>query len=184
VQHFTYPEESIPLPREVRQLTCSRTAWFECLVQRISDLQKEAPSETSHIEASLLFSILLFSLLRESADTGSSDDNSHRRILALQEELRHAPIPLPDAEALAARMGWSVSHFRACFRKVTGCSLGRYLQALHLSEARRLLGETQLPVKEIGSLAGYSDAVAFSCAFQQHTRQTPGRYRKETRGIA
>ena len=45
-------------------------------------------------------------------------------------------------------------------------------------EARRLLSETRLPIKEVASALGFSSAAYFSRAFQAQTGRTPSSFRK------
>lgn len=47
-------------------------------------------------------------------------------------------------------------------------------------EARRLLGETRRPVKDIAKELGFSSAAYFTRAFQKHTGQTPSEFRRRS----
>lgn len=187
VQHFLFLEGAITpvnLPRRAFQVSGLEDSWLQALVQRMSELQRDTAIGTQEIEAAVLFSLLLTRLLETPNGSGRVENAIQSRVRGLEQELRGASFPLPDVEALAERLGWSVSHFRARFREVCGQSIGKYLQTLHMVEARRLLGETNLPVKEISNRLGYSDPVAFHRAFQNQAHQTPGGFRKAARELA
>jgi AraC-like DNA-binding protein len=80
---------------------------------------------------------------------------------------------------MAAQMRLSPSHFRALFARVVGQSAGKFLLNLRISEARRLLRETQIPIKQIAKLTGYSGLVPFARSFKLHTGRTPASYRRQ-----
>jgi AraC-like DNA-binding protein len=72
----------------------------------------------------------------------------------------------------------SSSHFRAVFSRQLGVSPGQYLQQLRLTEAYRLLRETQLTIKQISRRISYDDIAHFYRFFSQHDKLTPAAYRK------
>ncbi len=87
--------------------------------------------------------------------------------------------PLPTAAGLAAAAGLSVSHHRALFARQYGLSPGCHLRQLRVVYARKLLKETQLPIKRIAMSAGYKDTVSFHRAFAKTCGCTPGKFRKK-----
>ena len=70
-------------------------------------------------------------------------------------------------EELAQHARMSESHLRACFRRQTGISLGRYLRESRLRMAALWLKEEGLTVKEAAERCGYPDAFTFSRAFKK-----------------
>lgn len=186
VQHFTFEETPalIRLPRAPRLLVGLKSPWAQSLMRRISELHHHSSTRSARDEQAVLFSLLLSTLLKGSDENISLENETQRRIRKLRDELRRTSFPLPDVTTLAHRMEWSASHLRAKFREVEGQSLGKFLQSLRMAEARRLLAESNRPVKEISPRLGYSDPVAFHRAFQQHSRQTPGEFRRSARKIA
>lgn len=107
-----------------------------------------------------------------------------RRARSLPEPLREvldwaaAHVDDLSIASLAVRAGYSPSHFRALFEKHLALSPGQYFRQLKLNEAKRLLRETRLPVKQIAAQLGFSDAVAFHRSFASYTKRTPGWYRR------
>jgi len=78
---------------------------------------------------------------------------------------------------LAERLGVSMSTLRRKFRERLGISPAQYLTRLRMNEAKRLLGETLMPIKEIAARCGYGSAIAFHRAFREAADTTPRRFR-------
>ncbi len=79
---------------------------------------------------------------------------------------------------MARDLGISESTLRRRFRQATGTSPHAYLLQCRATEARRLLGESDLPVKAIARQLGYRDVFFFSRQFRQLTGASPAAYRK------
>jgi AraC-like DNA-binding protein len=82
---------------------------------------------------------------------------------------------------LAAAALFSKFHFSRIFQRVTGLSPGRFLTAIRLQEAKRLLATTPLPVTEISVQVGYSSVGTFSSRFKGSVGVSPTVYRKHGR---
>lgn len=78
----------------------------------------------------------------------------------------------------AAQLGVTPTHLSRACRAASGHSASRLLQDRRLYEARKLLGDTALPVSEIAKRLGFRSAAYFSRAFQQKTGSTPSAFRK------
>lgn len=88
----------------------------------------------------------------------------------------------PDYDALAGSLGWSLSTLQRRFRAATGSSLHEVHVESRIIDARRLLGETDRPVKAIADELGYSDVFYFSRQFTVRVGMPPAQYRRERRG--
>lgn len=73
---------------------------------------------------------------------------------------------------------FSKFHFSRVFQRVTGLSPGRFLSALRLQEAKRLLRSTSMPVTEISIQVGYSSVGTFSSRFKASVGLSPTKYRE------
>ncbi|MEV4920602.1 AraC family transcriptional regulator [Streptomyces tirandamycinicus] len=73
---------------------------------------------------------------------------------------------------------FSKFHFTRVFRDVTGTSPGRFLSALRLQEAKRLLLETDFSVADISSQVGYSSVGTFSSRFKACVGVSPSMFRE------
>lgn len=73
---------------------------------------------------------------------------------------------------------FSKFHFTRVFRDVTGTSPGRFLSALRLQEAKRLLVDTRFSVADISSQVGYSSVGTFSSRFKSCVGVSPSVFRE------
>ncbi|MFE1044221.1 helix-turn-helix transcriptional regulator, partial [Streptomyces sp. NPDC058832] len=87
----------------------------------------------------------------------------------------HEPLSLDDM-ARSAMM--SKYYFLRLFSRVTGVTPGRYLSAVRLHEAKRLLLTTSLNVADISAQVGYSSTGTFSRRFSESVGVSPTRYRQ------
>ncbi len=79
---------------------------------------------------------------------------------------------------LARLLGISVRHLSRTVRQTRGVSVHQWIAECRLSEARRLLVDTALPVHEIAQRAAFRSATAFSTAFRAASGFTPGEFRR------
>ena len=84
----------------------------------------------------------------------------------------------PDYARMAAELGMSLSALREQFREVTGKPLHTYVLEGRMARARALLGDTDLPLKEVAASLGYGDVYYFHRQFQRMVGVTPTVYRK------
>lgn len=82
---------------------------------------------------------------------------------------------------LAAEACISVHHFVRRFRERMGLTPFAYLTTIRIEAARRLLITSDLSVSEIAQQCGYSNAGAFSNAFNRHVGTSPRRFRLDKR---
>ncbi|MDM4719643.1 helix-turn-helix transcriptional regulator [Micromonospora sp. WMMA1363] len=85
------------------------------------------------------------------------------------------PITLED---LAAEVYISPFHFLRVFTRATGTTPGRYLSALRMFQAKRMLLTTNLTVSAIVCSVGYSSVGTFTTRFTRSVGMTPNRYRE------
>lgn len=80
--------------------------------------------------------------------------------------------------ALASEVFVSPFHFSRIFAKATGVTPGRFLTAVRLFEAKRLLLTTSLTVSDIVCSVGYSSVGTFTSRFARAVGMTPTEYRE------
>lgn len=83
----------------------------------------------------------------------------------------------PAIPALARELGVAYSYFRREFRKRTGLAPAAYLLRLRLEKARRLLGNSSAPLKDIAEGLGFSSPYHLSAAFKQAFGVSPAHWR-------
>jgi AraC-like DNA-binding protein len=85
---------------------------------------------------------------------------------------------MPDYTALAGELGLGVASLRRKFKNATGVPLHAWVLQNRVASARRLLVETDLPLKAIAARLGYKDVYFFARQFRQIAGVTPGVLRK------
>ena len=93
------------------------------------------------------------------------DDVIERAVLRVIDSMHEnlgEPLTIDD---MARTAMFSKFHFSRVFQRVTGLSPGRYLSAVRLQEAKRLLASTSLSVTDISHRVGYSSVGTFSSRF-------------------
>lgn len=78
---------------------------------------------------------------------------------------------------LAARYYITPKHLIYLFKKKLGMSPVQYLTQLRIEKAKQLLRETDLPVREIGTVIGYPDVNYFNRIFKKYTDVPPAAFR-------
>ncbi|WP_329374942.1 AraC family transcriptional regulator [Streptomyces sp. NBC_01483] len=73
-------------------------------------------------------------------------------------------------------------HFLRMFSRVTGVTPGRFLSAVRLQEAKRLLLRTSFTVADISAAVGYSSTGSFTRRFAESVGLPPTQYRKLSLG--
>ncbi len=87
-----------------------------------------------------------------------------------------------DLGAVAGKFGFSSSYLSKIFTRSKGESPIRYLTAIRMKEAKRLLSTTDEPIARVGELSGYPDQFYFSRTFRKEVGENPTQYRKTHRG--
>lgn len=80
--------------------------------------------------------------------------------------------PLTD-EKLAEQVGLSRSHFRYLFKAITGMPFKRYLSQVRLTEAKKLITETRMSIREVCFGVGYQDLSSFYRAYRAYHGVAP-----------
>jgi transcriptional regulator GlxA family with amidase domain len=91
--------------------------------------------------------------------------------------LEHVDEPLP-VERIAAGVGMSPRTLSRWCREHLDESPAELVRRLRVDEARRLLEETSLPLKDITARTGLGDASTMWRAFTQRLGVTPAEYRE------
>jgi transcriptional regulator GlxA family with amidase domain len=98
----------------------------------------------------------------------------NRTIRYIQE---HLPEPI-DVDLLSELADLSPSHLTRLFRELTGRSPMDYLRRARVQQARQLLGDVDLSIKEIASRVGFDDPYHVSKVFHRIDGLPPSLYRE------
>ncbi len=81
-------------------------------------------------------------------------------------------------QQISAEFGYHPYYLNRIFKKSTGMTLHQAVIAERIALAKRLLGNTDIPIDSVASEVGFSDRAQFSTAFKKHVGSTPSEYRK------
>jgi AraC-like DNA-binding protein len=84
-------------------------------------------------------------------------------------------------DEVAAAVGRSPAYVTSALSRATGRSASLWILAFRMTEARRLLLHSELPVEAIAERIGYADSTHFVRMFRREHRQTPAAWRAEQR---
>lgn len=102
-----------------------------------------------------------------------------QRVISEMWDRYFEPINLGE---LASSVFVSPFHFLRIFTKTTGVTPGKYLSAIRMYEAKRLLLTTSLRVSDIVNGVGYRSLGTFTTRFTQAVGMTPSQYREPSVG--
>ena len=85
-------------------------------------------------------------------------------------------------EEIAAKSGYSPSHFGQIFIKKTGYSPLHYFNQLKIQKACQMLDFSEMKIKEIANELGFYDQYHFSKIFLKTIGETPTRYKNKNKG--
>lgn len=80
---------------------------------------------------------------------------------------------------VARIMNYSEAYFCKLFKQCFGQNFTSYLTEFRVNEAKKMLEQPTVNVKEIGRAVGYGDANYFAKVFKRITGQSPTEYRQE-----
>lgn len=86
-------------------------------------------------------------------------------------------------EDMISSLGISPGYGLEVFRKVYGMSPRQYLSDLKLHEAKVLIAQPDLPLKQIAAILGYSHLSHFSRQFKRWTGMSPLQYRQSKKTL-
>ncbi|MBN2294483.1 MAG: helix-turn-helix transcriptional regulator [Pirellulales bacterium] len=129
--------------------------------------QQMIASGTMQIIAAMLGAV------RNQAAGSHIHDQVRRAKALLEEELDGLPL----MEGIASELDMSRAHFFRIFKEHTGLTPYQYHLELKLNRARQMLRNSDLPVKQIARLLGFSNVYHFSKFFKNKTGMAPTPWR-------
>ena len=92
--------------------------------------------------------------------------------------LQHNYADRPTLAVAAEGIGASSSSVVHHLKRETGKTFTQHLNAIRISEAKRLLAYTNLPISDVGFRCGFADQSYFTKAFRREINLTPGQFRR------
>ncbi|AMY69190.1 helix-turn-helix transcriptional regulator [Frigidibacter mobilis] len=99
------------------------------------------------------------------------------RFAALLERKYRSGLKVGD---LAAELGVTPTHLTRVCNRTCGRTAHELLADRRMHEARRLLADTRLPVRDVSASLGFASPAYFTRAFQGSTGKTPSDFRRQT----
>lgn len=144
------------------------------------ELDSTQPGNLRAAQAHLaLLSVWIERQTNRLADESQPNDTARKlvgRFAALMEQKFRSGVGVGD---LARDMGITPTHLTRCCKQIAGRSAIDMLQDRRISEARKLLAETNMPINVVGSSLGFTSAAYFTRAFQNHTGSSPRAFRRK-----
>jgi AraC-like DNA-binding protein len=106
-------------------------------------------------------------------------DSTFEKILSIRSYLDENFAQDIDLEMLSGQFYISKFHLSREFKKVTGITVGSYLNSRRINEAKRLLRFTQESIGSIAISCGIPDVNYFTKVFTKYEAMTPSAYRKK-----
>lgn len=160
--------------------------WLEPTVRLIA-LEGTAPPTGRTTVLDRLAEVILVHLIRAWLDRQSTECRGWLRAVTDPQLSRamaafHSDPGKPwTLESLASAAQMSRSAFAARFRTLTGATPLEYLTGWRMHQAKSLIEDGVMPLKQIVASLGYASEAAFRTAFKRHVGQTPGNYRASLR---
>ena len=169
-------------PAEYRALAPGH--WIEQSLREIVDAHADHSDPLSGVEASCRLTRVLAQILRWGSAGESSGDTvdiavrvNHARIARVLAYISENLMTSLTLEKLARVADVSRSRFVTLFREFTGSTPQRYIQQRRIAEARRLLADPSLQIKQIAAMTGFEDRFYFSKVFRRMDGLTPTQFR-------
>ncbi len=115
-------------------------------------------------------------VVRRSSDVFAVNDPKVAQALRFMADQARGPISVPQI-AQAVDLGRQTLERR--FKRHVGRTVNEELIRLRVETLKRLLVESDEPVKTLGASAGFGTSVSMHTAFKRHTGMTPIAYRKK-----
>jgi YesN/AraC family two-component response regulator len=124
----------------------------------------------------------LFSLCSEVVEAKGIDSKENAKTIIVNKIKDYVGMHYDDinmsTDTVAEYVELSRNYVRSIFKELTGISLSDYITNCRMSEAQRLLIETDYPVRRIAELVGYPEnSKHFFTVFKKHFDSTPENYR-------
>lgn len=126
------------------------------------------------------FSVIL-SLLQTYRFISKSDADQENAVMFVKNFIKKNYAMKIDYEALAATYGYSYSRLRHIFTNYTGVSIHKYCCSIRLTNAKRLLSDTNISIHKIASMCGFSSNTLFDIFFQKEMDISPKEFRQLVR---
>lgn len=165
----------------IRDWQLQESGWLKTVLDQLSREYLSMRPGTQ-IVVNRLTEVLIVELIRQNfaqqGDAPLLNALSDRYVGKALQALHQHPQAAWSLASLASDVGLSRAAFARRFTQLVGQPMFDYLTGIRLQRACQLLRETDLPIHEVASRAGYESDLAFTRTFKKRLGQTPTAYRK------
>lgn len=176
------PDETLALPPDPFHLRVSNIESQAAITSHIEKIEGELAAQAPAMDQALTAYSLLVSvwmsreLARQQGTIGR--ERSHRLAEMFAERMEAQFRTGHGVAEFAKQLQVTPTHLSRVCRDASGRPALALLNERIMSEARRLLLETDLPAREVAQQLGFSSAAYFTRAFSQAVGRTPSQFRK------
>jgi AraC family transcriptional regulator len=156
------------------------------LYHMLRELRSPDLAHTAMMETLLNLAIVELArfLRRQETERSAPGKLTRIQLSRIEERVQCENLQPPSVAELARLCGMSERHLLRLFQASTGDSVSSFIRRVLIQRAKRLLRETDTPLKQIAFHLGFSGPSSFTLAFRKATSITPGLYRKASTGSA
>jgi AraC-like DNA-binding protein len=184
----TYPEDKVisdylnkSIPGIIN-IPSKRRGYFEGLLQKLESESLKSDEYSEYLIRYYINEIVIFiNRIVSGAQAPTIINQSDYIINNASKYIKDNFDKAISLEAVADSVGMSKTYFSKLFRKKTGFGFSDYLTSVRMSEAAKLLNNTNLAVTEIALKCGYNDSAYFTATFRKHNGISPLKYRNSTK---
>jgi len=114
----------------------------------------------------------------EVSGTGVQNQQKQAIVARAQEFIRKNYNLVLTLSDVAGAVYLSPNYFSTIFKEITGQNFSVYLNSIRIQEGKKLLRETDLPVKQIVQMVGFEDYNYFNRVFKKSVNLPPAMYRE------
>ncbi len=147
---------------------------YDCICALIEEYEKREPGFREIMRSQLI--ALIVRTMRKLSVDGKDEDSLLGRIYA---EVENSPLSPPSLTEIAKKLGYSPYYLSARFKELSGgIGYREYSTKTRMTEALRLLANTDKKIIEIAGVLGYLDTTSFYIAFKKEFGISPAAYRR------
>ena len=181
-ERFMKAAERGYIPYEVFENTirifCSE---FTSVYKRQIPEQLICPFTTGHLSGYIESFLAFFRRMSEALSANAGDSETDRKMREAVAYIRENYKKDLSMTVVSNEVSMNYTLFSAQFKQYTGSNFVNFVRDLRITEAKRLLSETDLMILEVGAVVGYENEKHFLKSFKAVVGVTPSEYRKNTK---
>jgi len=171
-------------PAVERALDLSAARLSSLIMKLLDELTAPGIGSAALMEA--LSTVVIVELVRHVCDANPEVSRqgarlSRAQLARIRQRTEGDDRPSPSVTELARLCDISERNLLRLFKTSTGETVSGYIRRVQISRARRYLTTTDMPLKQLAALLGYSQSSAFIAAYRRTTAETPDQFRKRLR---